>query len=141
MRRPAPTSSNSNPVPPNGIEIASPAGFPIPHTDSANTTIDLNAQLLVNPCSSYLFRVKGDSMAGIGIFEGDAIVVDRSVEPQHNHIVLAVVDGEYMVRRLYKRARTIRLVPENGKYRLLEMAEGHELVIWGVVTASIRKLV
>ena len=46
-----------------------------------------------------------------------------------------------MVRRLYKRARTIRLVPENGKYRLLEMAEGHELVIWGVVTASIRKLV
>lgn len=139
MKRPVPASSHS--LPPNGIENVSPAGFPIPHTDSSNTLIDLNAQLLVNPCSSYLFRVKGDSMAGIGIYEGDAIVVDRSIEPHHDHIVLAVVDGEYMVRRLYRRGRTIRLMPENDRYRPLEMTEGRELVIWGVVTAGIRKLV
>lgn len=139
MRRQAPELSDS--ITRNRIENASPAGFPIPHTDSANMMIDLNAQLLVNPCSSYLFRVKGDSMEGIGIFEGDAIVVDRSIEPQHNHVVLAVVDQEYMVRRLYKRERTVRLVPENEKYHTLDMMEGRELVIWGVVTASIRKLI
>lgn len=136
-----PVSASRHSLPPNGIENTSPAGFPIPHTDSANTLIDLNAQLLVNPCSSYLFRVKGDSMEGIGIYEGDTIVVDRSIEPQHNHIVLAVVDGDYMVRRLYKRGRTIRLIPENEHVKPLDMMEGQELVIWGVVTVSIRKLV
>ena len=70
MRRsPAPELSDS--ITRNRIENTSVAGFPIPHTDSANTMVDLNAQLLVNPCSSFLFRMKGDSMEGIGIHEGD----------------------------------------------------------------------
>ena len=137
MRRsPAPELSDS--ITRNRIENTSVAGFPIPHTDSANTMVDLNAQLLVNPHSSFLFRMKGDS---IGIYEGDTIVVDRSIDPQHNHIVLGVADREYMVRRLYKRGRTVRLIPENEKYRPLELTEGRELQIWGVVTASIRKLI
>ena len=140
MRRsPAPELSDS--ITRNRIENTSVAGFPIPHTDSANTMVDLNAQLLVNPCSSFLFRMKGDSMEGIGIYEGDTIVVDRSIDPQHNHIVLGVADQEYLVRRLYTRGRTVRLMPENEKYRPLELTEGRELQIWGVVTASIRKLI
>lgn len=139
MKRPIPKLSDS--ITRNRIENTSPAGFPIPHTDSANTMVDLNAQLLVNPHSSFLFRMKGDSMAGIGIYEGDTIVVDRSIDPQHNHIVLGLADQEYLVRRLYKRGRTIRLIPENEQYRPLELVEGRELQIWGVVTACIRKLI
>ena len=114
--------------------------FPVPHTDAANTTIDLNAQLLINPHSSFLFHMKGDSMEGIGIYEGDTLVVDRSIRPGHNHVVFALLDGENMIRRLHKRGDTIRLISENGKYRQIELMEGMELQILGVVTARIRNL-
>lgn len=112
--------------------------FPVPHTDAANTTIDLNAQLLINPHSSFLFHMKGDSMEGIGIYEGDTLILDRSIRPRHNHVVLAVLDGENMVRRLYKQGQTIGLMPENEKFRPIKLAEGMELQIFGVVTARIR---
>ena len=87
-----------------------------------------------------MFRVKGDSMTGIGIFEGDTLVVDRSVEPKHNHIVLAILNNEFTVKRLYRRGGVIKLIAENPIYppRLIKPEE--DLSIWGVVTFNLHKL-
>lgn len=123
----------------NSIENAIPAGFPIPHTDAANSSVDLNEHLLINPHSSFLFRVSGDSMINVGIFDGDRIIVDRSIEPQHNHIVLAVVDNEYTVKRFCSKNGLVRLLPENDAYEPIDFEDGQVLQIWGVVTANLRK--
>ena len=77
-------------------------------------------------------------MKGAGIYDGDVILVDRSVEPAHGLIVLAVVDGEFTVKRLYKRGKTVRLVSENDDFPPIELCDEQELTIWGVVTFSIR---
>ena len=81
----------------------------------------------------------GDAMAGIGIFNEDVVLVDRAIKPEHGSIVLAIVNNEYMIRRLYKRKDSVKLVPENENFYPIEMSGQDELTIWGVVTASIRK--
>lgn len=80
-------------------------------------------------------------MSGIGIYDSDTLIVDRSVRPLHNHIVLAVLDGERLIRRLHKRGQTIQLLSENKMFRQIELMEGMELQILGVVTARIRKFI
>lgn len=115
-------------------------GFPSPAADHAQKRIDLNDHLFINRESSFLFRVMGDSMINIGIFEGDTIIVDRSIEPRHRHIVLAVVDEEFTVKRLYRRGKVVRLLAENPAYPPIELSEGQELRIWGVVTFNLHKL-
>ncbi|QDZ26563.1 LexA family transcriptional regulator [Noviherbaspirillum sp. UKPF54] len=115
-------------------------GFPSPAADHSQKRIDLNAHLLLNPEASFLFRVRGDSMINVGIFDGDTIVVDRSIEPKHRHIVLAIVDEEFTVKRLYRRGKTIRLLAENPAYPPIDLKDGQELRVWGVVTYNLRKL-
>jgi len=117
-----------------------PAGFPSPAADHTRKRIDLNEHLLLNREASFLFRVTGDSMIRIGIFDGDTIIVDRSIEPRHNHIVLAVVDEEFTVKRLHKRGGVVRLLPENPAYEAIDFQDGQELRVWGVVTYNLRKL-
>ena len=80
-------------------------------------------------------RVAGDSMIGAGIFDGDLLVVDRSIEAQSGDIVVAVLNGEFTIKRYRRNGSTIELVPENTKYRKITLSEGMELEIWGVVTA------
>jgi len=116
------------------------AGFPSPAADTGYRRIDLTAELVPRPESSFQFQVKGDSMTGVGVYDSDRIVVDKSIEPQHNHIVLAVIDGEFTVKRLYKRGGVIRLLAENPAYPPIELKDGQELIIWGVVTYNLRKL-
>ena len=84
--------------------------------------------------------MSSDAMTGVGILQDDLMVVDKSIPPQHLHIVLAVVDGEFFVRRLFKKGRVVRLTPENEKYQTIELVDGQELRIWGVVTACLRHL-
>ncbi|WP_298150550.1 translesion error-prone DNA polymerase V autoproteolytic subunit [Flavobacterium sp.] len=127
-------------VPLTLFECAVHAGFPSPAADYAQRRIDLNQHLLLNENSSFLFRVRGDSMKDIGIYEGDTLIVDRSVSPLHNQIVLAVIDGEFTVKRLFKRGKDIRLIPENSDYPTIELKEGQELTIWGVVTFCLHRL-
>ncbi len=79
-------------------------------------------------------------MVGVGIFDGDTIIVDRSIEPKHNQIVLAIVDDEFTIKRLYRRGKVIRLMPENEAYSPIDFKDGQELRIWGVVTFNLRKL-
>jgi DNA polymerase V len=116
------------------------AGFPSPAADHVEERIDINSHLIRNKEASFLFGVKSDSMVGIGIYPGDTLLVDRSIEAKHNDIVLAVLDGNFTVKRLYKRGGVVRLVAENNLYPPIAVKEGQELMVWGVVTYNLHKL-
>lgn len=124
----------------NLFSASVPAGFPSPAADHAQQRIDLNAHLIQNPNATYLFRVRGQSMRDIGIFDGDTLVVDRAIEPKHNHIVLAVLDDEFTVKRLHRQKSDVRLLSENPDFPPIVLNEGQELVVWGVVTFNLHKL-
>ena len=117
-----------------------PAGFPSPAADHTQERVDLNNELIRNKDATYLFRVKGDSMTGAGIYEGDTLVVDRSVTPKHNHIVLALLNNEFTVKRLYRRGGVVKLVAENNIYPVRLNKEEDDFVVWGVVTFNLHKL-
>lgn len=117
-----------------------PCGFPSPATDYLEEQVDLNTLLIRNKEATFLFRVASNSMEGVGIFDGDIILVDRSITPCHNHIVLAVVDNHYTVKRLYQRDSVVKLMPEHADYVPITFREGQELRVWGVVTFNLRRL-
>ena len=77
-----------------------PAGFPSPAADHVQRRIDLNEHLMHNKDASYLFRVSGDSMIGVGIYPNDTLIIDRSIEAKHNNIILGVLNAEFTVKRL-----------------------------------------
>jgi len=116
-----------------------PAGFPSPAADYAHKRIDLNEHLIRNKEATFVFRVKGDSMNGVGINEGDELLVDRSIEARHGHIVIAVLNGEFTVKRLYSRGGVVKLIPENPRYPTIVLKDGQELAVWGVVTRNLPK--
>lgn len=78
-------------------------------------------------------------MVEAGIFDNDILVVDRAVKPRHNHIVVAVVDGDFTVKRLYQRAGRIKLKAENPTFADIVPKDGQTIEVWGVVTATIKK--
>jgi DNA polymerase V len=114
------------------------AGFPSPADDHLDDTLDLNEHLVQHPAATFFVRVQGDSMTGAGIYPGDLLVIDRSLTPKSGAIVVAVVNGELTVKRLQIEGRHIWLMPENPAYPPLEIGEGMELVIWGVVPPAVR---
>lgn len=116
------------------------AGFPSPVADHTRNRIDLNEHLIRNKEATYIFRVKGDSMTGIGIYEGDELIVDRSIEAKHGNIMLAVLNDGFTVKRLYRRGGVVKLIAENSIYPPIFLKEGEELEIWGVVTRNLHKL-
>jgi DNA polymerase V len=121
------------------------AGFPSPADDYIEGKIDLNLYLAEHPAATFMVRVDGDSMTGAGIFPGDIAIVDRSLvdsdlKAMHNKIVLAVLDGEFTIKRLSTKGQTILLMPENDKYDPIAITEASEFTVWGVVKHSIRHL-
>jgi DNA polymerase V len=116
------------------------AGFPSPAADHTQKRIDLNEHLIRNKDASYIFKVKGDSMVGAGIFEGDSLLVDRSIEARHGNIILAVLNNEFTVKRLHRRGGLVKLIPENKLYPPIVVKEAEELLVWGVVTYNLHKL-
>ena len=116
------------------------AGFPTGGDIHEENKINLNDYLLLNANASFLFRVKGVSMIDVGIYDDDVLIVDRSITPAHNHIVLAIIDEEFTVKRLFKRGQDIRLVAENANFSPIVLVEGQELRIWGVVTYNLHNL-
>lgn len=116
------------------------AGFPSPADDYIESKLDLNEHLIHRPAATFFVRVSGDSMQGVGIYSGDLLVVDRSIEPKDNDVVIAVVNGELTVKRLHRRGKKLLLVAANDNYPSLEIDEYVEFQIWGVVTSAIRKL-
>ncbi len=117
------------------------AGFPSPAEDYMEGTLDLNELFIHRPSSTYIVRVAGDSMIDAGIYEGDLLVVDRSLDPKNNDIVIAEYDGEFTVKRFVRKDNnTIVLEPANINYQPIVVTAGHELIIWGVVVGVLRKL-
>ena len=115
------------------------AGFPSPAADYAEQGLDLNRYLVQNKPATFMFTVKGDSMMGAGICDGDKVVVDKALKPKHKDIVVAVVDSEYTIKRLYQLRGRIELQPENPSFDPITLDEGSELQIWGVVVGVVRK--
>ncbi|HMM53694.1 MAG TPA: translesion error-prone DNA polymerase V autoproteolytic subunit [Candidatus Desulfobacillus sp.] len=117
-----------------------PAGFPSPADDYVEGSLDLNEHLVAHREATFFLRVQGHSMSGAGIADGDLLVVDRALEAGHGDIVVAVVDGELTVKRLWRRGARVRLVAENPAYAPIELKDGQELAVWGVVTAIVRRV-
>ena len=117
-----------------------PAGHPTPLSEQAKELVDINGYLIRNKIATYIFRVKGNAMIDAGIFDGDVLVVDRSIEPKHNDIVLVTLNHEFIVKRLYQRGGLIKLISENPIYPPLFIKELEDFAVWGVVTNSIHKL-
>ena len=115
------------------------AGFPSPATDYCEKTLDLNELCIRKPAATYFVRAQGDSMIDVGIFPGDVLVVDRSITAQHGDIVIAEFNGELTIKMLELKPQT-RLVPMNKEHVPVEIPEGSDLEIFGVVTTSIHNL-
>lgn len=113
------------------------AGFPSPADDYIEATLDLNEKLIRNKAATFLLVVEGDSMKKAGIKDGDILVVDRSIPPADGKIVIAALDGELTVKRLSMKSTGTWLVPENDDYPPIAVREEADIVIWGVVTATI----
>ncbi len=114
------------------------AGFPAPGDDLVEKPLDLNDLLIDNPTATFFVRVAGDSMEGAGIFDGDVLVVDRSVEANDGRIVVAAVFGELVVKRLRKYQSHAELVSENDAYKPINISDVDDVYIWGVVIGSAR---
>ncbi len=115
------------------------AGLPASASPDIADYLDFNTYLVNNPAHTIAVYVKGDSMAKVGIFEGDMLVVDRSVEAHHRDIVLANLDDEFTVKRLIKTTTGVELHPENDDYPIIRPTEESTLSIVGVVLYSIKK--
>ncbi len=116
------------------------AGFPSPAEDYAIERVDLNKMLIKHPQATFLMRVRGASMREAGIDDGDVVVVDRSLKPIHGHVVVAVVDGEFTVKRLSKRGANVKLKAANPTYPDILPRDGQTIEVWGVVTNAIKSL-
>lgn len=121
-------------------DIKCPAGFPSPAADYIQSGLDFNDYLVQHRAATFVFDVSGYSMLGAGICDGDKIVVDRSVSPRHGHIVVAVIDGQHTVKRLWLHEGKVELRPDNPDYPVIEITEGEDLMIFGVVVGVVRKL-
>ena len=116
-----------------------PAGFPNPANDHVEREIDLNRELVDHPAATFFMRVEGHSMTGAGIHDGDILVIDKSLDPVPGKIVIAVLDGEFTVKRLVKeRGRTL-LRAEAPGIPDIHVKPDQQFDVWGVVTYSIHK--
>lgn len=111
------------------------AGFPSPADDHLDQSLDLNEHLIEHPAATFFCRVTGESMIGIGIYDGDIIVVDRAITPEHGDVVLAAVDGELTCKVLDKHQR--RLLSSNEQFKPIPITEDMDMIVEGVVTYSV----
>lgn len=115
-----------------------PAGFPSPADDYLERRLSLDEHLIPNKDSTFFVRASGNSMVGAGIFDGDLMVVDKGLDARIGDIVVAVVDGEFTVKYLAERNGKAYLKSANQRYPDIEIKDGQELVVWGVVTSTIK---
>ncbi len=116
------------------------AGFPSPADDYIDKHIDLNEYIIKHPAATFFVRVKGNSMQGSGISDGDLIVVDRALVPADNTIVVALLNGEFVLKRVKIKERELHLVPENSSYEPIKVSEEMDFQVWGVVTYCIKEI-
>ena len=138
----------SEPVPLAAVSLMLPiaagfihAGFPSPAEDFEVNRLDIAQILIQHPQSTYFWRARGISMRDKGIDDGDLLVVDRALRPQHGHIVVASVDGEFTVKELFQRSGRMRLKAANPTFPDIIPKDGQTIEIWGVVTSGIKRFV
>ena len=115
------------------------AGFPSPADDHLEDALDLNTHLIHHKEATFFVKAQGDSMLGAGIQQGDILIVDKSLNAKSGKIVIAVVDGEFTVKRLHKYKGNITLKAENPEFQDIKIGGTDELIIWGVVTSVIHQ--
>lgn len=113
------------------------AGFPSSADDYIEKVLDLNELVISTPEATFYVRVSGDSMKNAGIWDGDILVVDRALNPTHKAIIVAILNNEFTVKRLYIRGQDIYLLPANPIYKPIKISEEMEFQVWGVVRAVV----
>src|SRR4051812_3074229 len=131
----APIHEHETPVP--ILENFVAAGFPSPALDYMEKEIDLAEEQIKHPLSTFIMRAKGDSMKDAYIADNALLVIDKSVRPSSGKIVVAVVNGEFTVKRLIKTPRSLVLHPENPLYKPIPIKEDMQFEVWSVVTKII----
>ena len=116
------------------------AGFPSPAEDYIELGIDLNKYLIKNPISTFFLRVSGNSMNNAGIYNNDLLIIDRSINPNPGNIVVALLDGEFTLKRLIKEENNYYLKADKENYPAINLYEYIDIEIWGVAIYSIHKL-
>ncbi len=122
------------------VPTANATGFGAAADDYMERGIDLNEQLIRNKPATFFFRMNSDAMIDAGIFSGDVLIVDRSVKAVNGKIVVAILNGELLVRRLQIHMKGVTLLAENKKYGNIPVDEFSNYAAWGVVVHSIRSI-
>ena len=122
------------------VKEAISAGFPSPAEDYIELGIDLNKYLIKNPISTFFLRVSGNSMNNAGIYNNDLLIIDRSINPNPGHIVVALLDGEFTLKRLVKKENSYYLKADKENYPAINLYEYINVEIWGVATYSIHDI-
>ena len=115
------------------------AGFPSPATDYMENKLDLNEYLIKHPAATFIVKASGSSMINADIHSGDLLIVDRSLSPKNNNIVIASIFGDLTVKKIKKKNQSFFLVSANEDYPSIEVKEEMECFIWGVVTYVIHE--
>ena len=116
------------------------AGVPSPAEDYTELGIDINKYLIKNPISTFFLRVSGNSMNNAGIYNNDLLIIDRSINPNPGHIVVALLDGEFTLKRLIKEEDNYYLKADKENYPAINLFEYIDIQIWGVAIYSIHEL-
>jgi len=114
------------------------AGFPSPADDFIELSIDLNKHIIKHKDTTFFAKVKGHSMKNVGIFDGDLLVIDKSLEPQDGRIAICQIDGEFTIKRIKKEENIFWLIAENEDYKPIKVTPENDFVIWGIVINSIK---
>ncbi|CAN5605637.1 hypothetical protein BH11BAC3_BH11BAC3_26460 [soil metagenome] len=120
------------------VPMANASGFGAAADDYAERGIDLNEQLIRNKPATFFMRVSGNSMINAGIYDGDIVIVDKSVKAATGKIIIAVIDGEMLIRRYEQTMNRVRLIPECPRLATIEISEFMDWKVWGVVTCVVR---
>jgi DNA polymerase V len=119
------------------VKTANATGFGAAADDYMERGIDLNEQLIKNKPATFFFKMKGDAMKEAGIFDNDILIVDRSVKVANGKVIVAILNGELLVRRFHKNFTSAFLIPENNRYATINLAEFTNFSVWGVVIYTI----
>ena len=117
------------------------AGFPSPADDFLERPLDLADLLVSDPTATYAVRIRGDSMVGDGIYDGDIAVVDKGLEATHNDIIIARLNDAFTIKRLVQEGDIVLLLPSNPRYQPLLITQETDFEVWGVVRGVVRVLI
>jgi DNA polymerase V len=116
------------------------AGFPSPAEEYIELSLDLNKSLVNHPHSTFFGRVKGHSMRDAGIYDGDILVIDKSLSPANGKQAVCYIDGEFTIKTLKVDKTGVWLMPANPEYQPVKITEENDFVVWGIVTYVIHKV-